>query len=367
MGYIENIDKIKIKSINGEFKDFAGIAKIGDASKTLDVFFGNGSKVCCTYDHKFITSDGPTELSQLSIGDEVITDDCSPTMIVDIKRGIVQPVYDIIEVEDGHQFSVNNIMSSNCSFVTDEETLIDPMCLSRLRSLQPQYYTQQVRWFLEPQPNHSYLVSLDPSLGTGGDNAAIQVFLMPELIQVAEWSHNKTDCRGQVRVMLQILHTLKEELMDMPDQDGEPDIYWSFENNSIAEAILVIIEDTGLEKFPGVLVNERRRRGQRRTVRKGLNTTNSKKITSCTRLKSLIESDRMVVHSEQAIKELKGYIAKGASYAGKGGQTDDLVSALLLITRMLDIVISMGLETVDDLNEAISDDDIWNQGAVVVV
>ena len=34
------------------------------------------------------------------------------------------------------------------------------------------------------------LVALDPSMGTGGDNAAIQVFELPSYEQVAEWQHN---------------------------------------------------------------------------------------------------------------------------------------------------------------------------------
>ena len=39
----------------------------------------------------------------------------------------------------------------------------------------------------------TYVVSLDPSLGTGGDYAAIQVFeLEPTFEQVAEWQHNLT-------------------------------------------------------------------------------------------------------------------------------------------------------------------------------
>ena len=45
----------------------------------------------------------------------------------------------------------------------------------------------------------SYVVALDPSMGTGGDNAAIQVFELPSYEQVAEWQHNTSPVQVQVR------------------------------------------------------------------------------------------------------------------------------------------------------------------------
>jgi hypothetical protein len=254
------------------------------------------------------------------------------------------------------------------SFVTDEETLVDSRCLARLKVTNPISYTEQVRWYIEPIPNRAYMIALDPSLGTGGDYSAIQVFMLPELIQVAEWQHNMTDIRGQVRVLLQLLHTLQGELMDHPEQHGEPDIYWTIENNSIGEAILQVITDTGEDKFPGTMVSERKKKGKVRRFRKGLTTTTQSKLSSCARLKSLIESDRMVVNSMNCLKELKGFIARGSSYAAKPGSHDDLVSALLLITRMLDIIVAMGTDHAsDDLKESISDEEIFMEPMPVVV
>ena len=50
----------------------------------------------------------------------------------------------------------------------------------------------QTRWYKKPTPQYTYAVALDPSMGTGGDNAAIQVFELPSYEQVAEWQHNTT-------------------------------------------------------------------------------------------------------------------------------------------------------------------------------
>ncbi len=363
MTYVENVKNLKIR-IGGEFVSFAGVSLVNDSSDTFDFIFGNGDVVKCTLDHEFST---PYGISKISIGDMVYTDD-GLTMLVDIKEANNTAVYDVIEAGEKHIFSIGKtgIVSSNCSFVTDDETLIEPMCLSRLRCAEPAYYTQNVRWYCEPQANTTYLVALDPAQGTGGDYSAIQVFALPDLVQVAEWQHNQTDVKGQIRVLLQILYTLHEEIAELPDQYGDPEIYWTFENNSIGEATLQIIEDTGIERFPGTIINERRKRGVKRRFRRGLATTKSSKLSSCVRLKSLVESDRLIINSNQTLKELKTYVRKGESYGGKSGTNDDLVASLLLIVRMVDIIIAMGLENSPELRETISDDEIWGPAAVVV-
>jgi hypothetical protein len=258
----------------------------------------------------------------------------------------------------------------NCEFVSDDETLINALCLDRItdKTKDPEFYTDTVRWFEEPKANHTYLVGLDPSLGTGGDYAAIQVFELPGMIQVAEWQHNNTVPRDQIRMLMRILLFIQETLLADPDQHGEPDIHWTIENNSIGEALLQIIEDTGEERFPGTFVCEKKRKGQTRRFRKGLNTDNRKKLSACARIKSLIESDRMVLNSVQIIKQFKNYVARGSSsFGAKPGMHDDLVSAALLCTRMLDIVLGHFADEETDLRERIGDDELFDEGDAMPV
>ena len=39
-----------------------------------------------------------------------------------------------------------------CDFVTDDETLINPLALTVLRGEEPEFYTGQVRWYKDPEP-----------------------------------------------------------------------------------------------------------------------------------------------------------------------------------------------------------------------
>ncbi len=255
-----------------------------------------------------------------------------------------------------------------CEFVTDDETLIDPLTLSYMKSSDPQFFTGQVRWFKEPEPNKTYLVGLDPSLGTGGDYAAIQVFELPGMIQVGEWQHNKTPPRGQVRIFLTILQAIDQELRAHPDQSGDPTIYWTVENNSIGEAILQVIEDTGEQNFPGTFISEKKKPGASRRFRKGLNTDNRKKLIACAKFKSLLESGRLQIHSRELIKQLKNFVSSGAGYAAKSGEHDDLVMATMLIIRMLETVIHwLGFEDAEALNEAVDPDDDSNVPLPIII
>jgi hypothetical protein len=190
----------------------------------------------------------------------------------------------------------------------------------------------QTRWYKKPTNQYTYAIALDPSMGTGGDNAAIQVFELPSYEQVAEWQHNQTAIPGQIRVLADICKYIEQ---CTGNTNG---IYWSVENNGIGEACLIVINDFGEENIPGLFVSEPMRKGHVRKFRKGFNTTHGTKITACSRLKTMIENDKMLVKSKPLISELKGYVATGSSFQAKSGMTDDLISATLLALRMMAVL-----------------------------
>lgn len=168
-------------------------------------------------------------------------------------------------------------------------------------------------------------------------------------------------------MLMEILCEIKASLNEHPEQHSDPEIYWTFENNSLGEGVLTVIEDSGEDRFPGMLVTERRRKGlQMRRVRRGLFTTNRNKLSACARLKSLIESDRMVIFSNNLLRQLKTFVSSGASFGAKPGENDDLVSATLMVVRMLDVALAWGTEA-GDLREHIADDEIGGGEPMPVV
>jgi hypothetical protein len=185
-----------------------------------------------------------------------------------------------------------------------------------------------VRWYQRPHRDRIYVVSLDPSLGTGGDPAAIQVFEANNTEQVAEWRHNRTTIPEQVRILSDIIQHLNETVQEPKN------IYFSVENNTIGEAALISIAEYGEERIPGYFLSEPKSGGGRR-YRKGFNTTHKEKLSACSKLKNLVESGRMKIRSTGLVSELKTFVASGTGYAAKLGETDDLVMSTLLAIRML--------------------------------
>lgn len=218
----------------------------------------------------------------------------------------------------------------DCEFVINDETLISPIKLLELEGIEPIRKTGQVRWYKEIDPNKRYIVALDPSLGTGGDPSAIQVFEAETTNQVAEWRHNKSDVPTQIRIMVDIIREIHSVVRD------EKAIYYSVENNTLGEAALISITEFGEQNIPGYFLSDNSVQGTMgRRYRKGFNTTNKAKISACNKFKILVESGRMKLYSKPLISELKNFVAVNTSYAAKPGETDDLVMSSLLAVRML--------------------------------
>ena len=216
----------------------------------------------------------------------------------------------------------------DCEFIINDETLIAPAKLLDLEPREPLRKTAQVRWYEPIIADRMYVVALDPSLGTGGDPAAIEVFDANTTTQVAEWRDNRATIPDQVRILADIVKELHATVRD------DKMIYYSIENNTIGEAALISIAEYGEENIPGYFLSDNSVVGQRR-FRKGFNTTPKAKLTACAKFKMLIESGRMTVSSRALISELKTFVAHGVSYAAKPGETDDLVMGTLLAVRMM--------------------------------
>lgn len=238
-------------------------------------------------------------------------------------------------------------------FLVFDETLINSIKLAELEGEEPRMKMGQCRWYRKVNPKHTYVIALDPSLGTGSDYAALQVIEIPTFIQVAEWHHNLTPVQGQARILRDICNYINEQCVKKGSQAS---IYYSVENNAVGEAALVAISEMGEETIPGLFLSEPIKKGHIRRFRKGFNTTHSSKISTCAKLKHLIESNRLTINSKPLISELKGFVSKGLGFEGKTGIHDDLVSSLLLALRMIMILQEWDPAIYDKLREERDDE-----------
>ena len=246
-----------------------------------------------------------------------------------------------------------------CEFITDSDSLINPMALTRLKASTPTFTLGTVRFYKDIEPSKTYIVSLDPATGSGKDFSTIQIVEMPTMIQVGEWMANNAPPREQIRTLQNILKFLRQKMANIGnnDSDVEPNIFWSFENNGVGESIISLILEIGEEYFPGTLVNEPKVMGHIKKFRRGLNTTNRNKVTACLKLKTFIDTDRMLINSPGLIYQLKNFVASGVGFAGKPGVKDDLVMSLVISIRIAEICKEWGGFDPDVLRESIDEDD----------
>jgi len=135
-----------------------------------------------------------------------------------------------------------------------------------------------------------------------------------------------------------------------------PQIYYSVENNTLGEAALIVISDLGEENFPGLFLSEPIRKGHIRKFRKGFNTTHRSKVTACSQLKNLVETNKMTLCSKPLLSELKTFIASGVGFKAKSGEHDDLVSSTLLVVRMAEVLADWDPQIYDKMTEKLSED-----------
>jgi hypothetical protein len=347
-----NTKNLKVLTPSG-FQPFSGVSMRG-IKPIVRLEFEQSAWIECTYNHKiYVSATEYKTADQLEPGDMVSYIGGSLRLLSKVNTDRIEPVYDLIEVQGGHRYYTNTVLSSNCEFLIFEETLINSVKLVELSGIDPVMNMGQTRWYKDIDPRCTYLIALDPSLGTGGDYAAIEVYEMPTLIQVAEWHHNTTPVQQQVRVMRDILKYIQSR---GEEKGSVPQIYYSVENNSLGEAALIVISDIGEENFPGLFLSEPIRKGHIRKFRKGFNTTHRSKVTACSQLKNLVETNKMTLCSKPLLSELKTFIASGVGFKAKSGEHDDLVSATLLIVRMAEVLADWDPQIYDKMTEKISEE-----------
>ena len=238
-----------------------------------------------------------------------------------------------------------------CEFLVFDESLIASSHLLSMSGSNPIEKQGQIRWFAKPKRGQTYVIALDPSLGTGGDNAAIQVIELPSCVQVAEWQNNRTAVKSQIALIKELCNYIYEQI------GNQNNIYYSVENNTLGEAALVAIEEIGEENIRGYFLTEAGKAGFNRK-RKGFTTTNKSKLAACAKFKNMVEYKKMVINSSNLISELKNFVASGGSFAAKSGETDDLVMGMLLAVRMIQHLqnydASLDSQLRDDLDQIIA-------------
>lgn len=239
-----------------------------------------------------------------------------------------------------------------CHFLSSDALLIKSMTLQNLKAKKPIYEDKGFTFWKEFDPTKTYLVGSDVAEGVSQDHSTVEVYELETLEQVAEFRNNKINESQLYNAIKWIC--IKISATKDPRTGRGPTLYWSFENNSAGASISTLYFND--ENFPedAELVSGKEERT-------GFRTVNKPKLEACRALKQLIEKieNGLKINSPQLIVELKNYVATGASYAAKPGSTDDLISATLIVMRILKRLAEYEPEVFDKLYK--SDDEFYEE------
>lgn len=228
--------------------------------------------------------------------------------------------------------SVKFSQEVSCAFLGSSNTLIDPNVIAAMSSIYPVYSHEGFDMFESPIKGsetpekfikpHSYVLVVDPSKGVGEDYAAFSVIdvteipykvvakyrnnsiaplLFPSIIAKIATDYNEAMVLVEINISEQIPHILHYEL-----------------------------------EYPNIIFVSRSAKGQfvsggfGGTTQLGLNQDKRTKRVGCSNLKSLIETQKLLIFDADTIAEFSTFVQVKDSYAADDGYHDDLVMTLVI-------------------------------------
>ena len=225
-----------------------------------------------------------------------------------------------------------------CIFLSSDPLLFDTIVMANIteqvKRVRPYGTVSDITFFAPPVSNGIYLCGVDPATGSGADFTTFVVFDFPNMDQVAEW-------RSNTMSSVSAYHVLKK-MLGIYEKVGAM-VYFSVENNGVGEGIISLYEADETPPETAEFVSEAG------ASKRGMTTTGKSKMKACVTIKEMIERDTMKVKSKVLVEEMKQYVRTRGSYAAKIGGTDDLVSACLIVTRLLEEMSSFDQDAYDKI------------------
>ena len=234
--------------------------------------------------------------------------------------------------EEWKQQQINNTSEQQfqtefeCDFIGSTNTLISSSKLHTLAWSSPQIKNSDGLDIYEgAKKDHIYVVCVDTSRGQGKDYSAFTVIDITDTPYklVAKFRNNL--------ISPMVLPTVVKSVAEKYNE-----AFALIEINDIgAQVADVLHEDLEYENI--LFTSYRGRAGQTISggfggsqTQRGVRTTTPVKKLGCSVLKSLVESDKLILEDSDVVGELYTFVAKGQSYEADDGHTDDLAMCLVL-------------------------------------
>ena len=212
-----------------------------------------------------------------------------------------------------------------CEFLGSVNTLISPAKIKTMAYHNPITASGSVEVFKSPVKNHTYVCTVDVSRGVDKDYSAFVVFdvtKMPYEV-VAIYKNNEV----KPFIFPSIIEKVAKGYNHAHILTEVNDI-----GQQIAEALQFEIEYDNI-----LMTTQKGRAGQvlgamfsGRGTSLGVRMTKQIKRIGCANIKTLMESDKIIVNSFKIIEEMSTFAKRGQSYQAEDGANDDLMMCCVI-------------------------------------
>jgi hypothetical protein len=213
----------------------------------------------------------------------------------------------------------------NTEFLGSSHTLINSSKIKQLMILQkpPIKKESDLDVFEEEIQGHTYCIIVDVAEGLGLDYSAfsvIDVTSIPYKV-VAKYRNNKITPLVFPTVIYQIAKKYNEAFILVEINSIGLQVS-DILHHELAYDNLIKIEMKGKQ-------GQQHTPGFKKKIAYGLKTNKQTKAIGCANLKTLVESDKLIIHDEDTIKEFTTFVVNKTSFASEEGNNDDLAMTLV--------------------------------------
>lgn len=208
----------------------------------------------------------------------------------------------------------------DCDFQGSSNTLIHSRKIKELAAKDPIHTSTDGKYkvYQEPKEGHVYIGICDVSHGKGLDYSVMNI------IDITDYPFE------QVAIFRD--NTISPLLY--PDKIATIGEYYNnayvmVENNENGSQVLTILNH---ELEYENIISPGAGEGEKKRYEMGVRTTKKVKRIGCSNFRDLVENDKLVVHDDDTIFEISGFVAKGQSYEADSGFNDDTVMTLVIFS-----------------------------------
>jgi len=212
-----------------------------------------------------------------------------------------------------------------CEFLRSVDTLISPAKIKATPYIPALESKNGLQMFKRPEKDHLYVTTVDVARGTGRDYSAFAVLDCTKIPYevVATYKNNE--------VKPHIFPSIIEQVCK-----GYNRAHILTEVNDIGQQVAEILQ-MELEYDNVLMTTQRGRAGQilgamfsGRGTSMGVRMTKQIKALGTSSIKTLIESDKMIINDFQLIEEMSTFSRRGNSWMAEEGCNDDLMMCLVI-------------------------------------